>query len=104
MATRIKAATGTAKPSRPRSVSNGWFAPRSLVFAVYAPDEEAGEVPKAFVVVSEETTAEEIMAFVAERIAPHKQVRKVEFVEQIPKSVTGKILRRLLVERDRQPA
>ena len=64
-------------------------------------DEEAGEVPKAFVVLKGEVTAEVIMAFVAERVAPHKKVRDVEFVDEIPKSASGKILRRVLVERER---
>jgi acyl-coenzyme A synthetase/AMP-(fatty) acid ligase len=41
------------------------------------------------------------MAFVAERVAPYKKIRQLEFIEQIPKSASGKILRRLLVERDR---
>lgn len=67
-----------------------------------SPDEEAGEVPKAFVVRKDDISAEEIMAFVAGRVAPHKKVRKVEFVEQIPKSASGKILRRILVEKERQ--
>lgn len=64
-------------------------------------DEEAGEVPKAFVVLKDEATAEEIMAFIAERVAPHKRVREVAIVEQIPKSSSGKILRRVLVEQER---
>ena len=64
-------------------------------------DPEAGEVPKAFVVARAEVSAEELMAFVAERVAPYKRVRKVEFVEQIPKSASGKILRRMLVEQER---
>jgi acyl-CoA synthetase (AMP-forming)/AMP-acid ligase II len=68
---------------------------------VRSPDEETGEVPKAFVVLKEEVTAEEIMTFVAARVAPYKKVRRVEFVEQIPKSASGKILRRTLVERER---
>ena len=71
---------------------------------VGSPDEEAGELPKAFVVAKGEPTAEEILAFVAERVAPHKKVRKVEFVEEIPKSPSGKILRRDLIERERQAA
>ncbi len=41
------------------------------------------------------------MAFVAARVAPYKKVRRLEFIEQIPKSATGKILRRVLVERER---
>jgi len=66
-----------------------------------SPDPDAGEVPKAFVVVQGQATPEEIMAFVAERVAPFKKVRRLEVVEQIPKSPSGKILRRLLVERER---
>ncbi len=69
-----------------------------------SPDEEADELPKAFVVAKGEPSAEEILAFVAERVAPHKKVRKVEFVEEIPKSPSGKILRRDLIERERQAA
>ena len=63
------------------------------------PDEEAGEVPKAFVVARTPLEAEEVMAFVAERVAPYKKVRRVEFVDEIPRALSGKILRRVLVER-----
>jgi acyl-CoA synthetase (AMP-forming)/AMP-acid ligase II len=69
-----------------------------------SPDENAGEVPKAFVVLKCEATADELMAFVASRVAPYKKVRRVEFVEQISKSPSGKILRRVLVERERAAA
>jgi acyl-CoA synthetase (AMP-forming)/AMP-acid ligase II len=71
-----------------------------------SPDEEAGEVPKAFVVVREGhgLTEAEVLGFVAARVAPYKKVRRVEFVAQIPKSPSGKILRRLLVEREREQA
>lgn len=73
------------------------------VAVIPAPDEEAGEVPKAFVVLKPAATvnAEEIMAYVAGRVAPHKKIRRVEFTDQIPKSASGKILRRLLIERER---
>ncbi|MGB9179644.1 MAG: 4-coumarate--CoA ligase family protein, partial [Pyrinomonadaceae bacterium] len=64
-------------------------------------DEEAGEVPKAFIVLKSPVAMEEIMAFVAERVAPHKKIRHLEVIEQIPKSASGKILRRVLVERER---
>jgi acyl-CoA synthetase (AMP-forming)/AMP-acid ligase II len=64
-------------------------------------DDEAGEVPKAFVVIKQETSAEEIMEFVAARVAPHKKIREVEFISQIPKSLSGKILRRVLIEQER---
>jgi acyl-CoA synthetase (AMP-forming)/AMP-acid ligase II len=66
-----------------------------------SPDDEAGEVPKAFVVLKSEASADDLMAFVATRVAPYKKVRRMEFVAQIPKSSTGKILRRMLVERER---
>jgi acyl-CoA synthetase (AMP-forming)/AMP-acid ligase II len=67
-----------------------------------SPDAEAGEVPKAFVVLKGEATPDDLMAFVAERVAPHKKIRLLEIVEQIPKSPAGKILRRLLVESERR--
>jgi acyl-CoA synthetase (AMP-forming)/AMP-acid ligase II len=69
-----------------------------------SPDEEAGEVPKAFVVLKAPATPEEIMAFVAERVAPHKKIRLLETIDEIPKSSTGKILRRVLVEQERARA
>jgi acyl-CoA synthetase (AMP-forming)/AMP-acid ligase II len=64
-------------------------------------DDEAGEVPKAFVVIKQETSAADIMEFVAARVAPHKRIREVEFISQIPKSLSGKILRRVLIEQER---
>ncbi len=64
-------------------------------------DAEAGEVPKAFVVKRSDVTAEEIMAFVAERVAAYKKVRVVEFIEKVPKSASGKILRRELIAAER---
>lgn len=68
---------------------------------IASPDEEAGEIPKAFVVLKAEATADEIMEFVAARVAPHKRIRRVEFVSEIPKSPAGKILRRLLVQKEK---
>jgi acyl-CoA synthetase (AMP-forming)/AMP-acid ligase II len=65
------------------------------------PDEEAGEIPKAFVVLKDETSGEEIMEYVAERVAPYKKIRLVEVIDEIPKSASGKILRRILVDRER---
>jgi acyl-CoA synthetase (AMP-forming)/AMP-acid ligase II len=67
-----------------------------------SPDEEAGEVPKAFVVLKGEADEQEIKDFVAERVAPYKKIREIEFIEQIPKSPSGKILRRVLVQRERE--
>ena len=66
-----------------------------------SPDEEAGEIPMAFVVLKTAISAAEIMQFIAERVAPHKKIRKLEFVKEIPKSASGKILRRILVEKER---
>jgi acyl-CoA synthetase (AMP-forming)/AMP-acid ligase II len=63
-------------------------------------DEEAGEVPKAFVVLAEELSEDDITAYVAERVAPHKRIRLVEVVDEIPKSASGKILRRVLKEKE----
>ncbi|GAA5122855.1 4-coumarate--CoA ligase family protein [Pseudonocardia adelaidensis] len=66
-------------------------------------DADGEEVPKAFVVRREngtDLTADEVMAFVAQRIAPHKKVRVVEFIDQIPKSASGKILRKDLRARE----
>ena len=60
-------------------------------------DAESGEeVPKAFVVrqPDAELTEEEVMAFVAEHVAPYKKVRQVEFIDAVPKSASGKILRK----------
>ncbi len=66
------------------------------------PDEEAGEVPKAFVVLRGEATGDQIKEFVAEFVAPHKRIRFVEFIDKIPKSASGKILRRVLVQTERE--
>ena len=65
-------------------------------------DDEAGEIPKAFVVSKGDVTAEELMNFVAERVAPHKKIRLLEFIDKIPKSPSGKILRRVLVQQERE--
>ncbi|MGE3835883.1 MAG: AMP-binding protein, partial [Acidimicrobiia bacterium] len=62
------------------------------------PDEEAGEVPKAYVVLAPgaELTLEALQAFLVGRVAPYKQVRAIQVVDQVPRSISGKILRRLL--------
>jgi acyl-CoA synthetase (AMP-forming)/AMP-acid ligase II len=67
-------------------------------------DEQAGEIPKAFVVLSAPLTPEDVTAFVAERVAPYKKIRAVEITDEIPKSPSGKILRRVLIERERTAA
>jgi acyl-CoA synthetase (AMP-forming)/AMP-acid ligase II len=66
------------------------------------PDVEAGEVPKAVVVRRDAAlTDEEVKAFVHAEVAHYKRIRHVEFIDAIPKSPSGKILRRVLVERER---
>jgi long-chain acyl-CoA synthetase len=66
-------------------------------------DYEAGEVPKAFIVLKDgqQASIEELMAFVEERVAPYKKLREVEFVASIPKTPSGKILRRELIDQER---
>jgi acyl-CoA synthetase (AMP-forming)/AMP-acid ligase II len=71
---------------------------------VGVPDEAAGEVPKAFIVPRTEVGAEEVMAYVAGHVAPYKKIRKLEVVAAIPRSASGKILRRLLIEQEREQA
>ncbi|MEU7531376.1 4-coumarate--CoA ligase family protein [Saccharothrix sp. NPDC042600] len=65
-------------------------------------DEEGEEVPKAFVVLQPGSSldATGVMDFVAAQVAPHKKVRVVEFIEAIPKSASGKILRKDLRARE----
>jgi acyl-CoA synthetase (AMP-forming)/AMP-acid ligase II len=67
-------------------------------------DAEAGEIPKAFIVIRHAVTSEEIMEHVARSVASFKKVRSVEFIEKIPKSPSGKILRRELIALERSRA
>lgn len=62
------------------------------------PDESAGEVPVAFVVLKpgQEVTESDLQAFVADQVAHYKQIESITFTDEIPKSASGKILRRLL--------
>src|SRR5262245_10990744 len=66
-----------------------------------SPDEEAGEIPKAFVVLRAPIAPAELMDWVAGRVAPHTKIRRTAVVDAIPKSASGKILRRVLVEQER---
>jgi acyl-CoA synthetase (AMP-forming)/AMP-acid ligase II len=72
------------------------------VAVVPIPDVEAGELPKAFVVSRFPVSEIELIDYVAERVTPYKRVRAVEFIDQIPKSPSGKILRRVLRARERE--
>jgi acyl-CoA synthetase (AMP-forming)/AMP-acid ligase II len=62
------------------------------------PMEDGGEAPKACVVCDDGLDTEELVAYVAERVAPYKKIREIERVPEIPKSASGKILRRQLRE------
>jgi acyl-coenzyme A synthetase/AMP-(fatty) acid ligase len=64
-------------------------------------DGECGEVPKALVVRRGELRADEVIAYVHAQVAHYKRIRYVAFVDVIPKSASGKILRRVLVARER---
>jgi len=68
------------------------------VAVIGIPDERTGERPKAFVVRAAGTQAspEELSAYVAEHVSTYKQVKHFDFVDAIPKSASGKILRRVL--------
>jgi acyl-coenzyme A synthetase/AMP-(fatty) acid ligase len=61
-------------------------------------DDDGEEIPKAYVVCKPgaNLTAEEVVDFASSRVAPHKKVRRVEFIDTIPKSAAGKILRKQL--------
>jgi acyl-CoA synthetase (AMP-forming)/AMP-acid ligase II len=65
-------------------------------------DDEKQEIPKAFIVAAPDSglTEDEVMAFVARSVAPHKKVRRVEFIDAIPKSASGKIIRKDLRARE----
>lgn len=64
------------------------------------PDEEAGEIPAACVVMKTQAkeTEEDIVKYVSSNAASYKRVRLVQFVSAIPKSPSGKIMRRVIRE------
>jgi acyl-CoA synthetase (AMP-forming)/AMP-acid ligase II len=71
------------------------------VAVIGVPDEEAGELPKAYIVpAGEDFDADLLMNWVAEQVSPQKKIRFVETIDEIPKSPSGKILRRELKERE----
>jgi len=72
---------------------------------VPTPDDEAGELPKAFLMMDaahdRAKAAEDAVRAVAAQVAAYKRIRRVEVVDAVPRSPSGKLLRRLLVERER---
>ncbi|XP_002991507.2 4-coumarate--CoA ligase-like 7 [Selaginella moellendorffii] len=67
------------------------------------PDDDAGEIPLACVVrgsgeAGKSLSKDEVMDFIARQVASHKRIRAVTFVPSIPKSATGKILRKDLLQ------
>ncbi len=62
------------------------------------PDDEAGEIPVGYVVMKagSDATEEDIKAFVAGEVATYKQLQRITVMDEIPKSASGKILRRVL--------
>jgi long-chain acyl-CoA synthetase len=69
---------------------------------VGVPDEYRGETVKAFVSLrpGQEATAEELIAFCRQQMAAYKYPRQIEFLDELPKTVSGKLLRRELRDRD----
>ncbi|MFJ6570008.1 4-coumarate--CoA ligase family protein [Streptomyces sp. NPDC091292] len=72
----------------------------AAVIGVY--DDENNEIPKAYVVrqpAAPGLTEDDVIAYVSARVAPYKKVRRVEFIDGVPRAASGKILRRELRER-----
>lgn len=65
-------------------------------------DQMAGEIPKAFVVLASGAKAleKDLIDFVNERVSAHKKLREVEFINELPVNLAGKVLKRLLRDRE----
>jgi acyl-CoA synthetase (AMP-forming)/AMP-acid ligase II len=75
------------------------------VAVIGVPNEECGELPKAYVVpAGDSLDADELMEWCGKQLSPQKKVRLVETIDEIPKSASGKILRRELKEREKSGA
>ena len=68
------------------------------------PNDISGEVPKAYIVKTQgaEVTESELVKFCKERLSHYKVTRSIEFVDSLPISSTGKILRRVLRQKERE--
>ena len=88
----------------PREIEEVLYEHPKILEAVVAgiPHDYRGETVKAYVVLKEgeSATAEDILEFTADRLAPYKRPKEIEFREELPKSMVGKILRRVLVEEE----
>lgn len=75
-----------------------------LCAVIGKPDPLASEIPKAFIVLKEgkTATADEIKQFVNSKLAPYKAIREVEFRTELPTTLVGKVLRRVLLEEERK--
>jgi long-chain acyl-CoA synthetase len=90
----------------PNEVEDVLFTHPDVVEAavIGVPDAYRGEAVKAFIVLKPgaEATAEDVIAFCRERMAKYKMPSAVEFLDALPKSAVGKVLRRSLREREEQ--
>jgi len=74
------------------------------VAVIGKPDDEAGEIPKAYVVLKagQQISQDELITFANGKLAGYKNIREVEFIDAIPKTASGKILRRVLKAQERE--
>jgi long-chain acyl-CoA synthetase len=88
----------------PRDVEDALYGHSAVreVAVVGVPDDYRGETVKAFVSLKpgESVTADELIAYCRERIAAYKYPRQIEFVDELPKTASGKVLRRELRDRE----
>jgi long-chain acyl-CoA synthetase len=92
----------------PREVEEVLYGHPKVLEAVVAgvPDEYRGETVKAFVVLKEnqQATEEEIVEHCKKALAAYKVPKRVEFRKELPKTLVGKVLRRVLVEEEEKKA
>ncbi|GBF33053.1 long-chain-fatty-acid--CoA ligase [Desulfocucumis palustris] len=90
----------------PREVEEVLYEHPKVKEAVVAgvPDKYRGETLKAYIILKDNETAsdQEIIKFCQERLAKYKVPKKIEFRQELPKTMVGKILRRVLVEEERK--